>query len=187
VALHRKRRLLHWNRRQSSRETSSWISVQQRALPSCAGQGTPGRLTPTCPRPFPNVAASHAPVTRSLQLPRILSTISIQQLTMLLRFQCSKSTDNPKIYVSSAARQLRSRELRLGLRPDCGSVGQSGVLVWLERKVPLRNKQGQINGLQGIFRVVVLPIMRITNTSPYISVNPIVHHPRPARQPLAGL
>src|SRR6516225_8881661 len=33
-------RLLHWNRRQSSRETSSWISVQQRALPSCAGQGT---------------------------------------------------------------------------------------------------------------------------------------------------
>jgi len=105
VALHRKRRLLHWNRRQSSCETSSWISVQQRALPSCAGQGTPGRLTPTCPRPFPNVAASHAPVTRSLQLPRILSTISIQQLTMLLRFQCSKSTDNPKIYVSSAARQ----------------------------------------------------------------------------------
>jgi ABC-type lipoprotein release transport system permease subunit len=25
---------------------------------------------------------------------------------MLLRFQCSKSKDNPKIYVSSAARQL---------------------------------------------------------------------------------
>ena len=73
---------------------------------------------------------------------------------------------------------------------DCGQQRHSkghGVLVWLERKVPLRNKQGQINGLQGIFRVVVLPIMRITNTSPYISVNPIVHHPRPARQPLAGL
>src|SRR6516162_7772469 len=27
-----------------SRETSSWISVQQRALPSCAGQGTPERF-----------------------------------------------------------------------------------------------------------------------------------------------
>jgi len=66
----------------------------------------------TTPRPFQNVAASHAPVTRSLQLPRILSTISIQQLTMLLRFQCSKSTDNPKIYVSSAARQQGRAKFR---------------------------------------------------------------------------
>ena len=34
---------------------------------------------------------------------------------MLLRFQCSKSTDNPKIYVSSAARQYE-RTVPVGRR-----------------------------------------------------------------------
>jgi integrase len=69
----------------------------------------------------------------------ILSTISIQQLTMLLRFQCSKSTDNPKIYVSSAARHLKDIGLPLLYSPHSFRV--TGITDLREQGVALEDVQ----------------------------------------------
>jgi hypothetical protein len=58
---------------------------------------------------------------------------------MLLRFQCSKSTDNPKIYVSSAARQQVCLEILVAhnrIEPDwllIYKIGGNGLQ--LERTV----------------------------------------------------
>ena len=42
---------------------------------------------------------------------------------LLLRFQCSKSTDNPKIYVSSAARHVRIAGITGGVTPGLAPLG----------------------------------------------------------------